>query len=432
MTHHVSTSALGGYAAPVLDHVRASDPEVADALSAELERQQSTVVLIASENTASPAVMAASGSWFTNKYAEGYPGRRYYGGCEHLDVCERLARERAKELFGAEHANVQPHSGTQANLEVYGAVLNPGDTILSMSLDHGGHLSHGHPVNFVGKVYSIVNYGVTQADERIDYDQVQALAREHKPRMIVCGASAYSRVIDFAKFAEIAKSVDAYLLADIAHIAGLVAAGAHPNPVPHADFVTTTTHKTLRGPRGGLILCRKAHRKAINKSVFPGQQGGPLGHVVAAKAVAFKEAQSEGFKDYQRRVIANAQRMAEGLSQRGFRIVSGGTDNHLFLVDVTSKGSGGKDAEALLGEVGITVNKNMIPYDARKPMDPSGIRIGSPIVTSRGFGLEDMDRIADWIDRALAAKDDAPARATIRDEVRELCASRPLWQPDRA
>ncbi|MEZ6188688.1 MAG: serine hydroxymethyltransferase [Planctomycetota bacterium] len=427
-----ASTALGGYAGPVLEHVRASDPDVAQALERELQRQQETIVLIASENAASPAVMAASGSWFTNKYAEGYPGRRYYGGCAHLDDCERLARDRAKELFGAEHANVQPHSGTQANLEVYGAVLNPGDTILSMSLDHGGHLSHGHPVNFVGRLYTIVNYGVTEQDERIDYDQVQRLAEEHRPRMIVCGASAYSRVIDFARFAEIARSVDALLLADIAHIAGLVAAGEHPNPVGHADFVTTTTHKTLRGPRGGMILCGKQHRKALDKSVFPGQQGGPLGHVIAAKAVAFKEAQTAGFKDYQQRVIQNAQRMAEGLKQRGFRIVSGGTDNHLFLMDVTSKGIGGKEAEALLEEVGITVNKNMIPYDPRKPMDPSGIRIGSPIVTSRGFGLEDMDRIADWIDRALSAKDDAPARKQISDEVRGLASSRPLWQPDRA
>jgi glycine hydroxymethyltransferase len=372
--------------------------------------------------------MAATGSWFTNKYAEGYPGRRYYGGCVNLDVCERLAKQRACELFGAEHANVQPHSGTQANLQVYGAVLEPGDTILSMSLDHGGHLSHGHPVNFVGKLYTIVSYGVRESDQQLDMEHVAALAREHKPKMIVCGASAYSRTIDFEAFAKIAAEVGAYLLCDIAHISGLVAAGLHPSPVPHADFVTTTTHKTLRGPRGGLILCRKKHRKAIDKSVFPGQQGGPLGHVIAAKAVAFKEAQSEAFKSYQQQVVANAQRMAKALADKGYRIVSGGTDNHLFLVDLTSKGTAGKAAEAALEAVGITVNKNMIPYDQRKPMDPSGIRLGSPIVTSRGMGLEEMDTIASLIDRALQVAEDEAGQAQVREDVRALCARFPLWR----
>lgn len=403
------------------------DSIVTDALRAERERQQETLILIASENTASPAVMAASGSWFTNKYAEGYPGRRYYGGCVHLDTCERLARERAMEIFGAEYANVQPHSGTQANLEVYGAVLEPGDTILSMSLDHGGHLSHGHPVNFVGRLYRIVNYGVSQSDERIDMEEVARLARAERPKMIVCGASAYSRTIDFEAFAAIAKEVGAYLLCDIAHIAGLVAAGLHPNPVPHADFVTTTTHKTLRGPRGGLILAKKGFKKALSKSVFPGQQGGPLGHIVAAKAVAFGEAQRPEFKEYQARVIASAQRLAERLGEAGYRIVSGGTDNHLFLVDVTPKGVGGKEAELLLDRVGITVNKNMIPYDPRKPMDPSGIRLGTPTLVSRGMGPEEMDAVAELIDRALTQREDEAALAAIKAEVKALCLRFPLW-----
>ncbi|RMG06941.1 MAG: serine hydroxymethyltransferase [Planctomycetota bacterium] len=414
------------YPQAILGELATVDAEVEAALAAELRRQEETLILIASENTASPAVMAATGSWFTNKYAEGYPGRRYYAGCAHLDVCERLARERAKELFGAEHANVQPHSGTQANLEVYGAVLEPGDTILSMSLDHGGHLSHGHPVNFVGRLYRIVNYGVRRGDGRIDMDQVAALAREHRPRMIVCGASAYSRTIDFEAFAAVAREVEAYLLCDIAHIAGLVAAGLHPSPVPHADFVTTTTHKTLRGPRGGLILCKKKHRKALNKSVFPGQQGGPLGHVIAAKAVAFREAQGEEFRAYQERIVRTAARLAERLAAKGYRIVSGGTDNHLFLVDVTAKGHGGKEAEEVLDAVGITVNKNMIPYDERTPVDPSGIRLGTPTLASRGMDVEAMDQVADLIDRALAAKDDEAARARVAAEVRALCSAYPL------
>lgn len=416
-----------GYPEAVLGALAGVDDAVREQLAAELDRQQQTLILIASENTASPAVMAAAGSWFTNKYAEGYPGRRYYGGCAYLDVCERLARERACELFGAEHANVQPHSGTQANLEVYGAVLQPGDTILSMSLDHGGHLSHGHPVNFVGKLYTIVNYGVSREDERIDMEEVARLAREHQPKLIVCGASAYSRIIDFEAFGAIAAEVEAYLLCDIAHIAGLVAAGLHPNPVPHADFVTTTTHKTLRGPRGGMILCKKKHRKKLDKSVFPGQQGGPLGHVVAAKAVAFQEAAGDGFRAYQQRVIDTAQRLAERMTDKGYRVVSGGTDNHLFLVDVTSKGLGGKEAEEALDAVGITINKNMIPYDERKPMDPSGIRLGTPVLASRGMEPDAMDRVADLIDRALMGRGDEAAQAVVREEVRALCADFPLW-----
>jgi glycine hydroxymethyltransferase len=415
------------YSEAILDTVAPIDREVRDALEAERRRQQETIILIASENIASPAVMAAAGTWFTNKYAEGYPGKRYYGGCQHLDTCEELARTRACELFGADHANVQPHSGTQANLEVYGAVLKPGDTILSMSLDHGGHLSHGHPVNFVGQVYKIVRYGVRKADERIDMDEVARVARAEKPKMIVCGASAYSRTIDFEGFARIAKEVGAYLLCDIAHIAGLVAAGLHPSPVPHADFVTTTTHKTLRGPRSGLILCKAEHKKAIDKGVFPGQQGGPLGHIIAAKAVALREAQTEEFKRYQGRVIENAARLAQRLGERGYRIVSDGTDNHLFLMDLGPKDLSGQVAETALDAVGITVNKNMIPYDPRKPMDPSGIRIGSPTVTTRGMGLAEMDKIAELIDRALVARGDAAASAKIGDEVRALCLRFPLW-----
>ena len=415
------------WAEAVIETLRGADAPVAEALSAEVRRQAETVILIASENIASPAVMAAAGSWFTNKYAEGYPGKRYYGGCAHLDVCERLARERTQRLFGVEHANVQPHSGTQANLEVYGAVLSPGDTILSMSLDHGGHLSHGHPVNFVGKTYKVVSYGVRKDDQRIDMDQVADVARREKPKIIVCGASAYSRTIDFAAFGAIAKETGALLLADIAHIAGLVATGLHPTPVGQADFVTTTTHKTLRGPRGGLIMCTSAQEKALDKAVFPGQQGGPLGHVVAAKAVALAEALEPGFRDYQARVVANAARMAARMSERGYRIVSGGTDNHLFLVDVTPRGLSGAVAEKVLDEVGITVNKNMIPFDPRKPMDPSGIRIGSPTVTTRGMGLPEMDRIVDLIDRALSAKDDAARKSAVAGEVRALCSGFPLW-----
>jgi glycine hydroxymethyltransferase len=415
------------YTNAILSSIEGTDPEVQEALAAERTRQEETLILIASENTASEAVMAAAGSWFTNKYAEGYPGRRYYGGCAHLDVCERLARDRARELFGAEFANVQPHSGTQANLEVYGATLDPGDTILSMSLDHGGHLSHGHPVNIVGKLYDIQSYGVRESDGVIDMDEVARKAAEVKPKMIVCGASAYSRTLDFEAFGKIAQDVGALLLCDIAHIAGLVAAGLHPNPVPHADFVTTTTHKTLRGPRGGMIMGKKKHRKALNKSVFPGQQGGPLGHLIAAKAVAFKEALSPEFKAYQRRVLDTANRLAEAMIAKGYTLVSGGTDNHLFLVDLGPNDLTGKIAEAALDAVGITVNMNMIPYDPRKPMDPSGMRLGTPTLASRGMGVEEMDVVADLIDRALKGRDDDAAKKTITEDVRALCARFPLF-----
>jgi glycine hydroxymethyltransferase len=409
-----------------LAELRAVDPEVAKAIESERRRQEENVVLIASENVVSDAVLAAMGTALTNKYAEGYPGKRYYGGCEFVDAAETLAIERAKKIFGADHANVQPHSGTQANLQVYGAVLKPGDTILSMSLDHGGHLSHGHTVNFVGQIFKIARYGVAKGTERIDMDEVRKAAEEAKPRMIVCGASAYSRVIDFKAFAEVAKSVGAYLLADIAHIAGLVAAGIHPSPVPHADFTTTTTHKTLRGPRGGMILCKAEHAKAVDKSVFPGQQGGPLEHVIAAKAVSFQEALQPEFKAYQKQIVENARVLAEEMAKRGYRLVSAGTDNHLFLVDLGPKNLTGAVAENTLTEIGITINKNMIPYDPRKPMDPSGIRLGTPLVTSRGMGTAEMKQIADLIDRALVAKDDKAKLAALHEETRELTRRFPI------
>jgi glycine hydroxymethyltransferase len=409
-----------------LAELRAVDPEVARAIEAERRRQEENVVLIASENVVSDAVLAAMGTALTNKYAEGYPGKRYYGGCENVDVAETLAIERAKKIFGADHANVQPHSGTQANLQVYGAVLKPGDTILSMSLDHGGHLSHGHTVNFVGQIFKIERYGVAKGSERIDMEEVQKTAERTKPRMIVCGASAYSRTIDFEGFARVAKSVGAYLLADIAHIAGLVAAGLHPSPVPHADFVTTTTHKTLRGPRGGMILCKAEHAKALDKAVFPGQQGGPLEHVIAAKAVSFQEALAPDFKQYQKAIVENARVLADEMAKRGYRLVSGGTDNHLFLIDLGPKQLTGAIAEDTLTEIGITINKNMIPYDPRKPMDPSGIRLGTPLVTSRGMGTAEMQKIADLIDRALKAKDDKAALARLQGETKELTRRFPI------
>ena len=409
-----------------LAELRAVDPEIAKAIESERRRQEENVVLIASENVVSDAVLAAMGTALTNKYAEGYPGKRYYGGCEFVDVAETLAIERAKKIFGADHANVQPHSGTQANLQVYGAVLKPGDTILSMSLDHGGHLSHGHSVNFVGQIFKIERYGVAKGTERIDMDEVKTTAEKTKPRMIVCGASAYSRVIDFKAFSEVAKSVGAYLLADIAHIAGLVAAGLHPSPIPHADFTTTTTHKTLRGPRGGMILCKAEHAKAVDKSVFPGQQGGPLEHVIAAKAVSFLEALAPEFKAYQKQIVENARVLAEEMAKRGYRIVSGGTDNHLFLVDLGPKNLTGAVAENTLTEIGITINKNMIPYDPRKPMDPSGIRLGTPLVTSRGMGTAEMKQIADLIERALVAKDDKPKLASLHEETRDLTRRFPI------
>ena len=405
--------------------MKKNDPEVFEAVQEELGRQQNKIELIASENFVSETVMEANGTPLTNKYAEGYPGKRYYGGCEHVDVIETLAIERAKKIFGAEHANVQPHSGAQANMAVFFAVLNPGDTVLSMSLAHGGHLSHGSPVNMSGKYYNIVPYGVDEKDNVINYDEVRALALEHKPKLILAGASAYPRTIDFEKFASIAKEVGAYFMVDMAHIAGLVAAGLHPNPVPYADFVTTTTHKTLRGPRGGLILCKEEHAKAINKAIFPGIQGGPLMHTIAAKAVCFKEALSDEFKAYQTQIVKNAKALSEELIAQGFKLVSGGTDNHLMLLNLTDTGVTGKEAERMLDDVGITVNKNAIPFDTQSPFITSGIRIGTPAITSRGFTEEDAVEVAKLIKLTLTEFD------TKADEVRQrvaaLCKKHPLY-----
>ena len=405
--------------------VKAVDEAVYAAMMDELKRQQQNIELIASENFVSEAVMNAMGSHLTNKYAEGYPGKRYYGGCEYVDVVETLAIERAKKLFGAEFANVQPHSGAQANTAVYFAMLEPGDTILGMSLAHGGHLSHGSPVNISGKYFKIVPYGVNQETEQIDYAALRALAQEHRPKMIVAGASAYPRRIDFKAFREIADEVGALLMVDMAHIAGLIAAGEHESPVPYADFVTTTTHKTLRGPRGGMILCREQYGAAINKAIFPGTQGGPLMHVIAAKAVCFEEAFSDSFKAYQKQIVANAAALAKSLMAKGVRLVSGGTDNHLMLVDLTDKGITGKDLEALLGRANITVNKNAIPFDTRSPFVTSGIRIGTPAATSRGMIEADMELIgvliSDIIDKGEASVEDVKAK------VLELCAKRPLY-----
>jgi glycine hydroxymethyltransferase len=404
-----------------------TDPEVYRAIQGELERQRFSLELIASENFCSRAVLEAQGSVLTNKYAEGYPRKRYYGGCQWVDVVEELARERLKKLFGAEHANVQPHSGTQANMAVYFAVLQPGDTILSMSLAHGGHLSHGHPASVSGKLYKIVSYGVSRETEQIDYDEVRSLALEHRPKLIVCGASAYPRIIDFARFREIADEVGSFLMADIAHIAGLIAGGVHPSPIPWADFVTTTTHKTLRGPRGGAILCRKEFAELIDKAVFPGSQGGPLMHVIAAKAVAFGEAMRPEFAEYQRRIVENARALARALAAEGFRIVSGGTDTHLLLVDLRPQGLTGVEAERLLEEVGITVNKNAIPFDPQKPTVTSGIRLGTPAVTTRGMGPTEMAEIAKIIAHVLKERSDA-ARAAARAQVRQLCERFPLYE----
>jgi glycine hydroxymethyltransferase len=404
-----------------------SDPEIAATLRDERHRQNSGLELIASENFVSQAVLDAAGSVLTNKYAEGYPGKRYYGGCEFVDVAESLAIARAKELFGADHANVQPHSGAQANMSVYFTLLKPGDTVLGMNLAHGGHLTHGHPLNFSGKLYTIVPYGVRQDDERIDYDEFERLAHEHKPKMIMVGASAYPRVFDFERIGKVGRDVGAPVVTDMAHIAGLVAAKVHPSPVPHADFVTTTTHKTLRGPRGGMVLCRAQYAKDLDRALFPGVQGGPLMHIIAAKAVCFKEAMEPGFVDYQRQIVANAQRLARGLSSAGYRLVSGGTDNHLMLVDVFSKGLTGKVAEAALGKAGITVNKNAIPFDKNPPMVASGIRIGTPAVTSRGMREPEMDVIAEYISRALAAPEDDSVLGSIRAEVEGLCRTFPLY-----
>ena len=411
----------------IFENLKFSDPEVFEAIQKEIERERKNIVLIASENYASPSVLEVQGSVFTNKYAEGYPGKRYYGGCEYADIVESLAIERAKKLFGAEHVNVQPHSGTQANMAVYFSVLKPGDAILSMSLSHGGHLSHGASVNFSGIFFKISTYGVNRYTGCIDYDEVRRLALENKPRMIVVGASAYSRIIDFRIFSEIAKEVGAYLMADMAHIAGLIAAGLHPSPIAHADFVTTTTHKTLRGPRGGMIMCKAEYAKAVNKMIFPGIQGGPLVHVIAAKAVALKEALSQEFKDYQGRVIKNAKRLAEVLINRGFKIISGGTDNHLMLVDLTSKDVTGKDAEEALDMVNITVNKNVIPYDERPPAITSGIRLGTPCVTARGMGESEMAEIADIISSVIQNKKDAETIAALSKRVKILCDSFPLY-----
>src|SRR5437868_9335259 len=404
-----------------------TDPEIAQAIRHEQHRQNTGLELIASENFVSQAVLQAAGSVMTNKYAEGYPGKRYYGGCEFVDVAESLAIARAKQLFGAEHVNVQPHSGAQANMAVYLTLLKPGDTVLGMNLAHGGHLTHGHPLNFSGKLYNIVPYGVKKDDERIDYDEVDRLADEHKPKMVIIGASAYPRVIDFARIKKAADRIGAPVFTDMAHIAGLVAAGVHPSPVPHADFVTTTTHKTLRGPRGGLVLCREQYAKDLDRTVFPGVQGGPLMHIIAAKAVCLKEAAEPAFVDYQKQVVANAKRLAASLTAAGFRLVSGGTDNHLMLVDVFSKGITGKVAEGALGKAGITVNKNAIPFDQNPPMVASGIRIGSPAVTTRGMREAEMDAIADLIARALKTPDDDRALATVRAEVEALCQKFPLY-----
>ena len=404
-----------------------TDPDIAKAIKDEVQRQNSGLELIASENFVSQAVLQAAGSVMTNKYAEGYPGKRYYGGCEFVDVAESLAIARAKELFGAEHANVQPHSGAQANMAVYFTLLKPGDTVLGMNLAHGGHLTHGHPLNFSGKLYTIVPYGVRAEDERIDYDEFERLAHEHTPKMIMVGASAYPRIFDFERIGRIGRDVGAPVVTDMAHIAGLVAAKVHPSPVPHSDFVTTTTHKTLRGPRGGMVLCRAQYAKDLDRALFPGVQGGPLMHVIAAKAVCFKEALEPGFATYQHQIVANARRLAAGLANAGFRLVSGGTDNHLMLVDVFSKGLTGKVAEAALGKAGITVNKNAIPFDKNPPMVASGIRVGTPAVTSRGMGEPEMDTIAEYIARVLATPEDDAALAMVRSEVESLCRRFPLY-----
>lgn len=408
--------------------VKRVDPELFDSMEKELIRQRGNIELIASENIVSEAVMQAMGSHLTNKYAEGYPAKRYYGGCEFVDISENLARERAKQLFGAEHANVQPHSGAQANTAVYFAMLEPGDTILGMSLAHGGHLTHGSPVNISGKYFRVVPYGVSNTTETIDYDALEELALREKPKMIVAGASAYPRALDFERFAEIAQKVGAYLMVDMAHIAGLVAAGLHQNPVPYADFVTTTTHKTLRGPRGGMILCKEEYAKQIDKAIFPGTQGGPLMHVIAAKAVSFKEALGDEFKVYQQQIVKNAAALADQLIKNGFRLVSGGTDNHLMLVDVYEKGITGKDAEKLLDSAHITVNKNTIPNETLSPFIASGIRVGTPAVTSRGFGEAQCRQVADLIAELLLAEDKEAAVQSVSAKVAALCEQFPIYE----
>jgi len=403
------------------------DPDIYELIFQEKKRETSKILMIASENYASKAVMEAQGSLFTNKYAEGYPGRRYYGGCEYADEVERLAQERAKKLFNVEHVNVQPHSGTQANMAVYFAMLQPGDTIMGMSLPHGGHLSHGSPVNFTGKLYKTVFYGVNKETGYIDMEEVRRLANEHKPKIIITGASAYPRIIDFKAFAEIAKEVGAYLMADIAHIAGLIVTGLHPSPVPYSDFITTTTHKTLRGPRGGIVMCKADYAKAIDKAVFPGIQGGPLVHVIAAKAVAFQEALSEDFKEYQQKVIKNAKTLAEALKKKGFKLVSDGTDNHLMLVDLTNFNITGKEAEEALDKAGITVNKNTIPFDTKPPKVTSGIRIGTPSVTTRGMGEQEMEEIAEIIERVIKNISNESVIKDMKKKVQLLCKRFPIY-----
>src|SRR5699024_90140 len=411
-----------------MTYIQSQDPQVQEVIDKELARQNNNIELIASENFVSRAVLEAQGSILTNKYAEGYPGKRYYGGCEHVDVVENLARDRAKEIFGAEHANVQPHSGSQANMAVYFSVLEPGDKILGMDLSHGGHLTHGSPVNFSGKLFNFISYGVTKEDEVIDYDQLREIAVKEKPKIIVAGGSAYSKTIDFKKFREIADEIGAYLLVDMAHIAGLVAAGLHPNPVPHAHFVTSTTHKTLRGPRGGLILTTAEFAKAIDKNIFPGIQGGPLMHVIAAKAIAFGEALQDDFKAYQEQVIENAKALATALEAGGLRIVSGGTDNHIVLVDVKAYGLTGKQAEEALDEVGITVNKNTIPFDEASPFVTSGIRLGTPAMTTRGFTTEDMTEVGEIIVETLSRLKNDENLNGIHEKVTKLTGKYPLYK----
>ncbi|MDD3888584.1 MAG: serine hydroxymethyltransferase [Syntrophomonadaceae bacterium] len=409
-------------------YVRSVDPEVAEAIKNEEQRQNNTLELIASENFVSRAVMAAQGSVMTNKYAEGYPGKRYYGGCEHVDVVENLARERLKQIYGCEHVNVQPHSGSQANTAVYFAAVKHGDTVMGMNLSHGGHLTHGSRVNFSGKYYNFVDYGVSKDSEIIDYEEVRKIAKQAKPKMIIAGASAYSRIIDFKKFKEIADEVGAYLFVDMAHIAGLVAVGLHPSPVPYADFVTSTTHKTLCGPRGGIIMCKQEWAKKIDSAIFPGNQGGPLMHVIAAKAVCFKQALSQEFKEYQQHIITNASVLANALVESGLRLVSGGTDNHLMLVDVRPKGLTGKDAETILDSVNITVNKNTIPFDPEKPTITSGIRIGTPALTSRGLNSDDMKEVAKAIAIALSNPENEDKLNESRSIVKQLCNQYPLYK----
>ncbi len=410
-----------------LKALRATDPAVFDAIRAEEKRQREKLLLIASENFASPAVLAAQGCLMTNKYAEGYPGKRYYGGCQHVDVVEELAIQRAKQLFGADHVNVQPHSGSQANMAAYLSVLKPGDVILGMDLAQGGHLTHGSRVNFSGTLFRSYFYGVDRETEVIDYDAVQRIAEECHPRMIVVGASAYARILDFPRFQKIAQSVGAYLLVDIAHIAGLIATGLHPSPIPYADFVTTTTHKTLRGPRGGIIMCKAEHAKAVDKIIFPGTQGGPLMHVIAAKAVALHEALSPAFKSYQRQVVANARALAAGLVERGYRVVSGGTDTHLFLVNLSPKGLTGKEAESALDAAGIIVNKNAVPYDEKPPAVASGIRLGTPIVSTRGMREAEMQDIVSLVDRVLQQPQDLRVQREVRKQAKALCGRFPIF-----